>query len=308
MVFGCETHNTMTFTPTASQIQLTPYLTATKGTAFIKSNNLPTKTQLISPIPSPTPTPYLYIIVEGDTFTSIAFRQGISTNELIESNPDIDPNFLTIGSTITIPIPNSALSLQHNPTPLPITIEPPVCYPDKLGGSWCLALVHNSLPYDVENISAEITATYPQQDKHNSQVIFSSLYVLPSGQSIPLIAHYPPPSPNDLQPQIKILSVIPKSNETGRYLTPKVEDLTIKISDSYLSALIIGEVSILENQDAARVWVVAVAYSQDDSPVGIRKWESSSSLPVGEIKSFKFHVYSLGPIIDHVELHIEAHP
>ena len=71
MVFGCETHNTMTFTPTASQIQLTPYLTATKGTAFIKSNNLPTKTQLISPIPSPTPTPYLYIIVEGDTFTSI---------------------------------------------------------------------------------------------------------------------------------------------------------------------------------------------------------------------------------------------
>jgi hypothetical protein len=82
----------------------------------------------------------------------------------------------------------------------------------------------------------------------------------------------------------------------------------MEISDSELSAKITGDIFIKENQDASQFWIVVVAYSQDDSPIGIRKWESSSPLFAGDKASFLIHVYSLEPSINRVEIHPEALP
>lgn len=44
-----------------------------------------------------------YIVKQGDTFYSIAKREGISLDALLKANPGIDPNRLFIGQVICIP-------------------------------------------------------------------------------------------------------------------------------------------------------------------------------------------------------------
>lgn len=44
-----------------------------------------------------------YAVQSGDTFTSIAARLGVTTYELAERNPGVDPNNLTIGQVLCIP-------------------------------------------------------------------------------------------------------------------------------------------------------------------------------------------------------------
>ena len=45
----------------------------------------------------------VYIIQSGDTFYSIAVDFGVTVDEIVQANPDLDPNFLTIGMEVVIP-------------------------------------------------------------------------------------------------------------------------------------------------------------------------------------------------------------
>ncbi|MED3870945.1 LysM peptidoglycan-binding domain-containing protein [Priestia megaterium] len=70
------------------------YKKAFKDTAII---TLPVKGQ------KPTAVPGLYTVQEGDTFWSIALKdgkEGITVNDLIVANPDVKPSQLKVGQTI----------------------------------------------------------------------------------------------------------------------------------------------------------------------------------------------------------------
>jgi N-acetylmuramoyl-L-alanine amidase len=70
------------------------YKKAFKDTAII---NLPVKGQ------KPAPVPGLYTVQEGDTFWSIALKdgkEGITVEDLIAANPDVKPSQLKVGQTI----------------------------------------------------------------------------------------------------------------------------------------------------------------------------------------------------------------
>lgn len=66
----------------------------------------------------PDPVPGLYTIQEGDTFWSIALKdgkEGITVEDLIASNPGVDPNKLKVGQTIKFG------TAQNSYTPKPET-------------------------------------------------------------------------------------------------------------------------------------------------------------------------------------------
>ncbi len=308
IAWGCSTADLLTIAPDTTKVKLTPFQRTKTSKVTINLTDFLTITPDSTQISSPTPTPFTYTVVEGDTFTTIAFHHGVKLSDLIAANPDIDPNFLIVGISITIPIKNNNSTIQLNPTPIPLKTKFPVCYRNQIDGLWCFAQIINTQPYDVENISAEFILSSKSSNEEISQVVFSPLYVLDSESQIPLMAYFEPPTPADIQIEIKILSVIPKSNEAGRYLTPRIENESIQISENYLKADVEGEIYILENLEARQIWILGVAYSQDGRPVGFRKWAASSPLPAGEKESFRFIVYSLGPLIDNIELQIEAHP
>ncbi len=45
----------------------------------------------------------VYVVQSGDTFTSIAIKFGVTLDDLIKANPDLNPNLLSIGAEVVIP-------------------------------------------------------------------------------------------------------------------------------------------------------------------------------------------------------------
>ena len=55
------------------------------------------------------PTPKVYVVKSGDTMSKIAKRFDVSIDELIAANKDTikDPDKISIGDTVIIPVPGS---------------------------------------------------------------------------------------------------------------------------------------------------------------------------------------------------------
>src|SRR5512141_2101170 len=78
--------------------QLTPYRSPT-GTV----TPTPTDPATPTPLPSPTPTPRSHTVVKGEDMFGIALRYGVTLEELKAANPDVNPNFLSVGAVLVIP-------------------------------------------------------------------------------------------------------------------------------------------------------------------------------------------------------------
>jgi LysM repeat protein len=75
----------------------------------------------VAPAPGSCPGGFLYTVVIGDTFYSIARRNGIVVEALAAANPGVDPNRLQIGRQICVPAPAPPVT----PCPgAPYTIQP----------------------------------------------------------------------------------------------------------------------------------------------------------------------------------------
>jgi len=89
----------------------TPPPTPTPGAHFL----MPTPASPVSPPPyTPTPEMLIYIVQEGDTLYEIALRYEVTVDDIIEANDLSDPNALTIGQELFIPLP-----LEPTATPSP---------------------------------------------------------------------------------------------------------------------------------------------------------------------------------------------
>jgi LysM repeat protein len=308
-LYGCATGVSTEILDRTQKGLVTPYLTVTPSKTPVKIINDSADSPDATPIPSPTPTPFLYAIAKDDTLTSIAYRHGVKLNDLIAENPGIDPNFLTIGITITIPITGSNSTNLFAPTPIPLSMQKPICYANSDGGLWCLSLVENTQPFDVENVTVQITLQTPQFVDVLSQEAVSPLNLLPTGMSIPIAAYFPPPIPADYQPMAEMITVLPVPSDNQRYIDQNLIDSSIIISENQLQADVSGEVTISsESLSVNQVWIIAVAYDMDGKLVGFRKWESNNLLLANETLPFDIKVYSLGPQIKDVDILVEARP
>jgi LysM repeat protein len=304
---GCQQNLTEEPTPEISAGALTPYLT---GTASVTPDLSITETPA-SPtqIPTPSPTPFIYTVVADDTLTGIAFQHSVSLEDLIAANPGIDPNFLTIGVTLTIPLEGVIVAALPTPTPIPIQIEPPVCYPVTDGRLQCMAVVNNDQAFAVENVIAQITLQSGNDQTPVTNIAISPLNLIPAGEKAALSAVFEPPIPPDFTPTVSLLTVIPVSDDDGRYLDSDLQIRAIEIDQDGKQALVSGSVLLLpEQSDASVVWVAAFAYDAQNKIIGIRKWVADQGLVAGSQMEFAFVVYSLDPLIDRVEVLIEARP
>ena len=307
-LLGCKQSVSQNTTSIPTDVMLTPFILSTPMTNGDEQDIALSSTEMVTPSTSPTPTPVTYTVVKGDTFTSIAYLHGVKLADLIESNPDVDPNFLSVGMTITIPSSVDYSISQVNPTPIPVDIARPICYTNLIEGVWCFTDVHNTQPYDIENISAEFRLSSENLQEDIIQIAFAPINVLPTSSKIPLAVYFKPPIPKDYRVMVNPLTIIPKSRSTERYLTPILINKKIEITENDKKGVVSGEVKILEETDAEKIRIVAVAYSRDGHPVGIRKWEASSPLPQGEKRFFRLDIYSLGPQISEIILFMEAQP
>ena len=289
--------------PTATQGgQLIPFSTATPSiTQPVNLYNQPTNTA--TPVPTPTSTPITYQIVEGDTLLGIALRNGITLDEILAINPGIDPNFLTIGLTITLPIGENNSNILPTVTPIPVNIGLPNCYPALDQGQWCLIMVENNQDEAIDNIS--VLLTYLSGDQNITQIAYTPLNHLTAGQSLPILAYLPSRG----IPFVELTTALPVPIEDQRYLENKIHITDQIISTSGLESYISGEVlNLSEDQIASSISVVAVAFDDLGSPIGMRKLEFEKELQPGDWAEFEITVYSLGPQINRGEIILELRP
>jgi LysM repeat protein len=286
---------------------ITPYWTRTP-TQEITPAALSARTP--TPIPTPTPTPVTHRVIEGETMLGIALRYGISLEELMVANPEVDPRFLSIDTELVIPLGESAPPDFVMPTPIPVGLGDLTCYPTADGGAWCFWPVDNQHTRSLENLSARIILYSIEGDALVESLAIPPLNLIPGGQSLPLVAFFPPPLPDEFFPQGELLTALPVRQQDERYLEARLEVIEVAIDPSGLIATLHGTISLPEDSaPAGLVWLAAVAYGEDGRVAGLRKWEAGEvPLEAGERSSFELDLFSLGPPIQEVEVLVEARP
>ncbi len=293
---------------------LTPYhsptVTVTPSPVLITA----TRTQ----IPSFTPTPRTHAVVKGEDMFGIALKYGISLDDLKTANPTINPQFLSIGSILTIPEskgPTPTLNAQGaaavTATPLPVETGSMNCQPTEEGGAWCFLQVRNPYDYPLENISALIRLADSHAQSILEEQAFLPLDILPAGASMPLLAYFPPPLTGPFQADGHILTSLPHPEGDGRYLAVKTTNPQVTIEDGDHSAVVQIEVSLEQPEaQASQVRVAAIAYDAAGNIIGVRRWENQSApqLIGRDALPVTIRIYSVQGAIDRVEVFAEARP
>lgn len=278
---------------------LTPYKTVTPSpiqpTATIKVT--------IPITPSPTATPFFYSVKGNDTMLSIAYQFGISLEDLQAANPKVDPHYMGEGLKLIIPISGEVPEDLPTPTPVSVQSGQPKCYHAGDGGAWCIVTLSNELETSLENLSAWIGLYNAQGEIISNQVAYAPLNILRPGSTIPLMAYFAPPLPDQFLAQSEVLSGLVISADDTRYLDLQVNIGTVKINQDGKQATVSGDVIVSDDTPAlSQLWALAVAYDISGNIVGARKWKSAGDT------YFEITVYSLGDMIDHMEVLIEARP
>lgn len=276
---------------------LQPYLTSTP-VATSTPNLL-----IIVETPQPTSTMQVYVIESGDTVSEIAEKFKIQQSDLLAANPDLNPNALTIGETIFIPDPSAQLAAASTPTPVPAPVTQAVCHPSADSGVWCFALLQNNSTLVLENISAQITLLDESNNIIASKTAFPILDVIPPNSSLPVYVYFPN-TPADVTPQIQLLSAM--QSELSSRPPAMLNNTVAQIDWDGKSAQVSGLVILPAESNAAnQVWVAAVAYDQDGTVVGVKRWEGGALQPGGSIR-FEFQVSSLGGVIEAVDFAVQV--
>ncbi len=275
----------------APYFTLTPSLTPTPNVIVVVET------------PIPTSTPFMYVIQSGDTFSQLAEKFKISLDELRAANPNVNPNSMPVGGTLLVPDASSAsLAAAPTPTPVSVPITQIVCRPSNDDGLWCFALIQNTTPNILENISAQINLLDENKNVVASQTAFAPLNIIPPSSALPVYIFFPNIKIN-VTPQAQLLSAVQLPANDGRYLPAQIQNAVTQISEDGLTAQVSGEVSLpAESKAATQIWIAAVAYDQSGQVAGLKRWQSDGSL------QFNFTVSSLASAIDRVEFVIEARP
>lgn len=283
-------------------VTLTPYTPRPQ----VALTETPTPIRTPTPPPTPTATPYLYQIVQSDTLLGIAFKFGITLEELLAANPGIDPQFLTIGESLVIPLADNPAAAAVLPTPVSDVVPAglPVCWPTADGGLWCFALFENQGDAVVENLAAQVNVYGQDGDLLASRTAISPLNLLLPGSALPVLAWFPNLGSAYGQAGAVLQSALPLAPGDARYVPIELE------SDTDIrgrSAVIEGVLAPAGPGAGFRlVRIAAVAYDEQDRVAGVRIMEipAEGDAPY----AFELVVYSEGGGIDRVDVFAEAYP
>jgi LysM repeat protein len=290
---------------------VTPYYTATP--AITQAPTL-TPTATPTPPPLPTPTPFIHIISEGDTMIGIAGYYGVSLDALTVANPGVNPNYLSVGAELIIPLETAEdggpdAPASSDPGVLPVTGGEVSCLPDRAGGMWCFWPVANTTDQPAENLAGVIRLYDDSGEAQWSKPGYSLLNLVRPGETITLGVYFKPPLPNWSSVQGQITSATAANRVEDRYLETEILAVnTQPVGQGGHTVEVSGTVEVNglgEEELPAYLWLLAVAYDDDGQVVGLRRWEAPADA-LGESTDFEFLIYSAGRPIDRVEVLTEA--
>lgn len=265
-----------------------------------------------------TPTPFIYTIKESDDMFGLSLRYGIPLDALKTANPSVNPNAMGPGTELVIPItatsppthtPTVAAAIdQATLTPIPGGL-PVYCYADASGGAWCLVDYRNESSDRLENVSARVSLQGQAGMETLVQTAQYPLNIVAAGARILLAAYFQGPLPQNFFPSAEADFSLPVMPDDARYLQTSTTGLTTQFSEYKRVATVSGSVSLPDMAQApVSLWVLGIAYNEQDQPVAFRRWEAALPITPAAEYPFSFVLYSLGAPITRVETIVEARP
>src|SRR6059058_3225438 len=89
----------------------------------------PVDTPTSTPLAAPTMAPTTYTVKSGDTLSGIAALFGVSVDDIVRANNIADPNRLSDGQVLTIPVRPSGSPSESTSAPRGGTPNPPAASP-----------------------------------------------------------------------------------------------------------------------------------------------------------------------------------
>jgi len=299
-LFGCvTTDDTLTAVPTQT---LVPRLGAQRT-----STGAPPAT--VSPVETagPTPTPFSHLIEEGDTLLGIALQYGVELNDLLLANPGANPRFLTVGSTLVVPL-SGAQGPVPTATPRPVELSPVSCFPAPTGELWCFLKAGLAEGPPVEGVVGLVTLVEVGGRALRTEPAFSPLNLLLPGSDLPLVAYFAPPVPEYAAAVATIISAVAAGDSEGRYLPVEVIDPETTISEDKLMGTVEGVLLVESPAGRETEWLRLVVLGLDAGGeiVGFTILDPGEAGLTHPEFPFKMEVASLGPPIARLALLAEA--
>jgi len=239
----------------------------------------------------------------------IAEKFGVSFDDLQAANPEVSSNAMSVGQVLKIPSDPDNPSGEPAPPIAPFDIQQTECYPTADHGMWCFVLAYNDSPDLMENLSVQVTLFDSNDSTLASQTALLPLNILPAYASLPLAVFFPPEIPFNARWQVQAVTAIQLLPGDERYISATVNNTLVEVNADGHSAQVSGGVLSLSQVSVAnQVWVAATAYNDAGRVVGVRRWESNTSLPAGGSLPFEFMISSIGGKIARVEFAVEARP
>jgi LysM repeat protein len=299
LIGGCAPRGPVVPAATASPgVTLTPYESPDPAPSRTPT---PGRIATATPLPTPTATPFLYKIAAGDTLLGIAFRFGLALADLLAANPGIDPQFLTIGDDLIIPILDNPSAAAAVPTPVGYVIPAgdPVCHPAADGSLWCFQLYENQGQQAVEGLSARFTLYDLEGEPLDARTGLPPVNLLQPGAAVPLAARFPETGGAPGAVGVTVLSALPLPPGDPRYVEVSV---SFDVELDGQAARVSGTASPPAGTTVAGYRIGLVALDADGQVIGVRVLDLDGPGP----GAFEAVVYSLAGDIERVEVLVEG--
>lgn len=285
----------------------TPTLVVATGTPGVAA------TPVIIASPTATATPVTHAVAEGESLLGIAIDFGVSLEALQAANPDVQAQFLSIGTVLIIPPPEGGFAVAATnlaPPPLAaVTLGEPACYALASGSLVCLVEARNPGAVAVENVSARLTLAGADGLPFASAVAFAALDLIPPGAALPLAVLFsPPPSQPVAAMGVELLTgnVAADPAPPGRAVL-----LTVQAEQGGLLGgrwTVTGLVSNPSASTLADPQLALALYDAAGRLIGYRKQTLTPGLAPGETRPFTLAADLLGGAVDHVTVLAEGRP
>lgn len=304
LIAACSVEQvTSTTLPT---LTLRPYRTLTP---------IPTSDQTPPVMPSlpplgPTPTPLVHIVKSGETLLGIASRYAVDLEQLLLVNPGIDPRFLSIGQEVIIPGPEGEPigALLPTPTPLPLDVSAVRCFPTPSDSLWCLVAVRNETSPALEGVSVLVTLFDASGEALVHEPTYGPLNLLLEGGLMPFAVFFHDPPIGWSVASATLLSAVEAKEVESRYSDLNIVQILNDPSPDGHRWQVQGEVGlpITPSLPNASIKLLLIAFDEEEEIVGFSLWGTDAEIEPGDLHTFDLVVFSLGPVIHHVELVAEA--
>ncbi len=296
----------------------TPRLLPLPSATPIPAVATPVATPVIIATATFTPTPVTYVVQKGDTLIGIAVKYGVSVEALQAANGNVQPEFLSIGAVLVIPSAQSAeggevVNVGVAPTPVPIPLSAPACYPTPTSALYCFVEARNPTDVAMENVSVRITLAGADGLPLASAIAYSALDVIPPGAAAPLAALFPSAPAGIAAMGAELLTANPSTDPSAHRVLLDIP--THSGAASGARWVVAGLVRNPSGVPAASAWLVLTLYDQGGAIVGYRKIELAGGLAPGAAQEFFISAASLreapvwgGGVVDHYTIIAEGRP